>query len=73
MGSGFPARVLGFQVPDYVTIKEWDWELYWGDTGDWEKARKSLGIRLSSTPGEKFAIFYTEIVLTGKQILPISF
>ena len=47
-GFGFS----GFRVPDYITIKEWDWELYWGDTGDWEKARKSLGIRISSTPGE---------------------
>ena len=51
-GVGIPTRVLGFRVPDYITIKEWDWELYWGDTGDWEKARKSLGIRISSTPGE---------------------
>ena len=33
------------------SIKDMEWELYWGDTGEWEKARKSLVIRLSFARG----------------------
>ena len=51
-GSNIGCACIEKDVFCLHSVKEWDWELFWGDTGDWEKARKSLGVRISSTPGE---------------------
>ena len=65
-GSNIGCACIEKDVFCLHSVKEWDWELFWGDTGDWEKARKSLGVRISSTPGEyeplaNFLISSTEI------------
>ena len=43
------------------SVKEMDWELYWGDTGDWEKARKDLAIRISTKRGKNIFHGYNNL------------
>ena len=51
-GSNMGCACITRDVFCLHSVKEMDWELYWGDTGDWEKARKDLGIRISSRRGK---------------------
>lgn len=60
-GSNIGCACIERDVFCLHSVKEWDWELYWGDTGDWEKARKNLGVRLFYTPGRYELIFYCRI------------
>ena len=34
------------------SIKDFEWELFWGDTGKWEKARKDLAVKIFYRQGK---------------------
>ena len=34
------------------SIKDFEWELFWGDTGKWEKAKKDLAVKIFYRQGK---------------------